>query len=323
MAWPQGLNGERLAHHFGVRAASTLATTRPRTSPLVMTRLQGVPRRGTTEPLRPEPAFSILLQLRPLDHHDLEVGGRRTYSGAVPAGAVSVVSLSDLPRSAMSGTFDALQFYVPENLLDDVAEEEGFKRPTDLSWPRARPDPVLVSLAELLLPAVEAPDRARAMFVEHLTLAVLSHVTQSYGGVTPRENPVRSGLAPWQERRAKELMRAHLASSLTMTEVSRECRLSPSYFAAAFRRSTGRSPQRFLSELRVSEAKSLMMTTDQPLAEVALLCGFSDQSYFNRVFSRLVGNSPGSWRRLHALGAKGARRTRIGQECYGRALQHA
>ena len=43
-----------------------------------------------------------------------------------------------------------------------------------------------------------------------------------------------------------------------------------------------------------------MATTGLPLADIALICGFHDQSYFTRVFSRTVGTSPGQWRRLHA-----------------------
>ncbi|TGE02421.1 helix-turn-helix transcriptional regulator [Methylobacterium nonmethylotrophicum] len=297
----QGLHGERLARHFGIRATSSLPVGRGRLAPLVLTRLQGqVIPDAVTAPLRPEAAFSIVIQLRPLQHHDLRVTGRVRHAGMVPAGAVSALSLGDTPRSTMRGTFDAMQLYLPDAVLHDVAAEEGFARPVGLSWPRDRVDPVALSLVKLLLPAIERPDPARAVFVDHLVLAFLAHVAHRYGQVPTRVSPRRGGLAPWQERRAKEVMRARLASSMTITEVSRACGLSPSYFAAAFRRSTGRSPHQYLSALRIDEARTLMMTTGLPLADIALSCGFHDQSYFTRVFSRAVGTSPGQWRRLHA-----------------------
>ncbi len=296
-----GLHGERLARHFGIRATSSLSIERARLAPLVLTRLQGQVAPGvTTAPLRPEAAFSIVVQLQPLQHHDLRVAGRVRHAGLVPAGAVSALSLGDTPLSAMRGTFDAMQLYLPDAVLHDVAAEEGFARPAGLSWPRDGIDPVALGLAQLLLPALERPDPARAAFVDHLVLAFLSHAAHHYGQVPARAAPRRGGLAPWQERRAKELMRARLASPLTITEVSRACRLSPSYFAAAFRRSTGHSPHQYLSGLRIDEARTLMATTGLPLAEIALLCGFHDQSYFTRIFSRTVGTSPGQWRRLHA-----------------------
>ncbi|MGE7414431.1 helix-turn-helix transcriptional regulator [Methylobacterium tarhaniae] len=297
----QGLHGERLARHFGIRATSSLPVGRGRLAPLVLTRLQGqVTPDAVTAPLKPEAAFSIVIQLQPLQHHDLRLTGRVRHVGMVPAGAVSALSLGDTPRSAMRGTFDAMQLYLPEAVLHDLAAEEGFARPAGLSWPRDQVDPIALGLAQLLLPAIERPDPARTAFVDHLVLAFLSHAAHLYGQVPTRVSTRRGGLAPWQERRAKELMRARLASPLTITEVSRSCGLSPSYFAAAFRRSTGRSPHQYLSALRINEARTLMTTTGLPLADIALICGFHDQSYFTRVFSRAVGTSPGQWRRLHA-----------------------
>ncbi|WP_461317953.1 helix-turn-helix domain-containing protein [Bradyrhizobium diazoefficiens] len=45
-----------------------------------------------------------------------------------------------------------------------------------------------------------------------------------------------------------------------------------------------------------------MLSTKLPLADIALICGFGDQSYFTRVFSRNVGASPGAWRRARSEG---------------------
>ncbi len=300
---PKPLNGERLARHFGIRMTSVVSVQGFSVDPLVITRLQGETcPDATTGPVDPEPAFSIVVQLGMLQHHELRIGGRLRHAGSVPVGAVSAISLEDTPRSSMSGFFDALQFYVPHAFFDDLATEEGFSRPPGLTWPRAQPDPVVASLAALLLPAIQEPDTALSLFIEHITLAFLGHAAQRYGQARAPGDPVRSGLAPWQERRAKELMRSRLGTSLSMAEVSRECRLSPSYFAAAFRRSTGLSPHQFLSSLRVDEAKALMLSTSLPLDDIASLCGFSNQSYFTRMFSKFSGISPGQWRRLHATG---------------------
>ena len=40
-----------------------------------------------------------------------------------------------------------------------------------------------------------------------------------------------------------------------------------------------------------------MLTTDEPLSQIALACGLCDQSHFTRVFRRIVGESPNAWRR--------------------------
>ena len=108
----------------------------------------------------------------------------------------------------------------------------------------------------------------------------------------------RGGLAPWQERRAKELINANLDGKLPLSQLAEECGLSARHFARAFRQSIGVPPHRWLLSRRVERAKDLLRDRALPLAEVALACGFSDQSHFTWMFTALVGLSPGLWRRM-------------------------
>jgi len=97
-------------------------------------------------------------------------------------------------------------------------------------------------------------------------------------------------------RRALELIDSRLASDLSVAEMARHCALSPSRFRVAFRNTTGVTPHRWLTERRVDRAKSLLRGPAS-LVQVALECGFADQSHFTHVFTGLVGVSPGEWRR--------------------------
>jgi AraC family transcriptional regulator len=128
-------------------------------------------------------------------------------------------------------------------------------------------------------------------------MAVGIHVAQTYGGMRPVSRPVRGGLAPWQERRAKEVLSANLDGGVPLKEVARECRLSVSHFSRAFRRSMGVAPHNWLLMRRVEVAKEKLRNTDLSLSDVALACGFADQSHLTRVFTGTVGVSPGAWRR--------------------------
>jgi AraC-like DNA-binding protein len=68
-------------------------------------------------------------------------------------------------------------------------------------------------------------------------------------------------------------------------------------FTRAFRKSFGVSPYRSLLERRIDYAKALLLTGDLPIANVAMQSGFSDQAAFTRAFGRIVGDSPGRWKR--------------------------
>lgn len=64
-------------------------------------------------------------------------------------------------------------------------------------------------------------------------------------------------------------------------------------------RRTGRSPSEWIMHTRVEAAKSLLLTTRQPIAAVAEAVGYADVSQLNRMFRQLAGTSPGAWRRAN------------------------
>ncbi len=137
---------------------------------------------------------------------------------------------------------------------------------------------------------------SNTLLIDQLAICLLTHVAEVYGGPGCAEERTSGRLAPWQERRAKEIMSARLASELTISQLASECRLTASHFARAFRRSTGVAPQRYLMQLRVDEAKRHLAAAHLPLSDIALICGFGDQSHLTRVFKQLVGMPPGAWR---------------------------
>ena len=100
-----------------------------------------------------------------------------------------------------------------------------------------------------------------------------------------------------QERRSKEILSANLDGSVPLKDVARECRLSVSHFSRAFRRTMGVAPHNWLLARRIEVAKEKLRDRRLSLSDVALVCGFADQSHLTRVFTGMVGVSPGAWRR--------------------------
>jgi AraC-like DNA-binding protein len=111
---------------------------------------------------------------------------------------------------------------------------------------------------------------------------------------------VRGGLAPWQETRAKQLLRENLSGDISVKDLAGACGLSVGYFNRAFRQSVGCTPHRWLTHQRLELAKQLILNTGDPLCEIALAVGFVDQSHLTRVFSQHVKASPAAWRRAQA-----------------------
>jgi AraC family transcriptional regulator len=112
---------------------------------------------------------------------------------------------------------------------------------------------------------------------------------------------VSGGLTRWQFRRLIEYIDTHLEiRPLRASDLAALIGYSASHLHRAFRRSLKESPRTFVMRRRVVKARRLMQDNDLPLCQIAIDCGFADQSHFNRVFVRLVGQNPGAWRRIHA-----------------------
>ena len=108
------------------------------------------------------------------------------------------------------------------------------------------------------------------------------------------------GLAPGALRKVREHIEAHFAQKVDQSRLAGIARLSTSYFARAFKQSFGMPPHRYVMMRRLAAAGELIRKTSKPLAQVAIEVGFSDQSHFTRIFTRLTGETPGALRRRYS-----------------------
>ena len=74
-------------------------------------------------------------------------------------------------------------------------------------------------------------------------------------------------------------------------------RAAPSHFSRAFKATFGTKVLDYIHRCRIERAQQLMLVSKQPLSQIALACGFADQSHYCRVFRAVVGLSPNAWRR--------------------------
>jgi AraC family transcriptional regulator len=117
----------------------------------------------------------------------------------------------------------------------------------------------------------------------------------------PASDTLRPGsLARWQTKRTLAYIEANLGSKMAISDLADVVAFSKSHFSRAFKRSLGLSPMAYVTSRRVERAKLMMTSSREQLTEIALACGFADQSHLNRSFRRLVGVSPGFWRRNNA-----------------------
>lgn len=242
--------------------------------------------------------FYAIFQLKDHPPHEFWADGRHERTVHSPRGCLHIANLASAPSARLDEPFDSLNIELPRAALDDLAEDVGAPRIAHLGVPDPwqTPDEHLALLEPFILSALSEPETASPLFTDQVLLTAAIHIGERYGGL--RRQRIRpGGLAPWQERRAREMIASDAGSHLSLSAVAAECGLSLSHFCKAFKASTGATPHGWLQQCRLDRARTLMERPAHSLAEVALLCGFADQSHFNRSFRRHTGLTPGQWRR--------------------------
>ena len=96
--------------------------------------------------------------------------------------------------------------------------------------------------------------------------------------------------------KAREFIGAHHEEDLALADVSRAVNMSTFYFCKTFKKATGMTFTDYLSRVRIEKARELLANPNARVSEVAFAVGFQSLTHFNRVFRRLLGQSPTAWR---------------------------
>ena len=150
--------------------------------------------------------------------------------------------------------------------------------------------------ARLLADTLVQDEACDRLFGESITTALLASALPSAKKSLSRA-PV-NGLLPWQLRIARDYLEDNFNRNVGLEEPANLTGLSRSWFARGFRGSTGIAPYSFILQTRVRRAKELLLDQNTPIATIATLVGFADQSHFTKIFRRYAGVTPRKWREV-------------------------
>jgi AraC family transcriptional regulator len=295
-----GAYGRRLSERFGVDDAPYIVTRALQRAEIAVTEVRiDRPFGGLSAPIPYEDAFSTSLVLRDVPNTSFWEEGREVGQRTLRAGESLILDFRRSPMVLVDKPMHSLFLYLPRTALDALADDANVPRIEDLRYDPGVgvPDETIRNIGLSLLPALRAPDQVSRLFTDHVTLAMAAHTAQTYGGMQAYSKPIQGGLAPWQEKRSKDMLAGDLTGATPLDQIALACGLSVSHFSRAFRRSIGLAPHAWLLQARVEAAKAMLRGRGSSLSMVALACGFADQSHFTRVFTRRVGLSPGAWRK--------------------------
>jgi AraC-like DNA-binding protein len=138
----------------------------------------------------------------------------------------------------------------------------------------------------------EATVKLLTIFAQHLSMLSNQVVVQQENA----EPPVIT--------RAKEFIQEHQTENLRLGHVAKACNTSTFYFCKMFKKVTGINFTDYLSRVRIEKSKNLLLNPNLRVSEIAFEVGFQSLTHFNRVFKKILGQSPTEYR-VQLVGTRG------------------
>jgi AraC-like DNA-binding protein len=191
----------------------------------------------------------------------------------------------------LTDTSETLTAYIAPAVFDSIAQTRGV---------RGREIAVIVCPRPELRSALEDLEDALARERDRTTLqdalrSVVEGACSAARDIAARTlpgGPLRPEIA-----RARAIIQERFDQMISLSTLADEVGLSKFHLLRLFREEVGATPHAYQLHLRIARARELL-DARASAAEVALACGFADQAHFTRTFKRIVGFTPGRFRRF-------------------------
>jgi AraC family transcriptional regulator len=172
-------------------------------------------------------------------------------------------------------------------------------------------DARILTLVQMLWNEESAEAKLGGLYSQGLALSLIS-LLHEHGTVRGAQGAARSIFSPRERSELTEFVDCNLSAAMSIEQLASLVSMSPDRFARGFRASFGQPPYAYVLERRIQAAcRQLSGSLDGSLSEVALACGFANQSHFTETFRRKTGTTPGRWRdesRRRGVGVTDARK---------------
>lgn len=121
-------------------------------------------------------------------------------------------------------------------------------------------------------------------------IALIRRIASAHDTVVTRANRHALG------QQIKEYLDRHYAEDIPLSEIAGTFCISPHYLSHIFKEKIGYSPINYIIQLRIGEAKRLLLTTDLPVQSIAHRVGYDNANYFSMLFKKMTGHSPRGFR---------------------------
>jgi AraC family transcriptional regulator len=157
-------------------------------------------------------------------------------------------------------------------------------------------DAELWGLGQRLAARLRSPIPGSRLFAETLVTQIAIKLLWNYSSLPRQGHSPEKKLADPRLRKVIDYLQSSFAEEISLDGLALVAGLSPNYFLHAFRQTTGQTPHRYLTELRIAKARELLHNPYRSIVDISLAVGFSSQSHLTTVFRRFVKTTPAAYR---------------------------
>lgn len=187
---------------------------------------------------------------------------------------------------------------VDPHFVSQMVYESADPERTELMPTFSRPDGFIFATALALKDALETDGAGSRLYAESLSQSLAMHLLRCYSAQPPKICQYEDGLSRDQLQQTIDYIQANLDQTIKLADIATLLGMSQYYFCRLFRQSMGIPPYQYVIRQRIEWAKQLLRRDRQTsISDIALDCGFANQSHLSKYFRQLTGTTPRAYRR--------------------------
>jgi AraC family transcriptional regulator len=231
--------------------------------------------------------------------HQVTRMGKQEYDGVLPTGSLWLATADNTSVEwAWETTDEIILFQIDPLYFQEIAAENGCPNSERLELKPVVFDrnPQLESIARNYHAEMQQQGLGGKLYSESLGNLFMLNLLRTYCQDRPQTQQVNGGLGDKRLQRVLAYIDAHLAENIGLQDMATVAGLGQHHFSTLFGQSMGISPYRYVVNQRIERAKRQLRQKDAAIIDIALACGFADQSHLNKHFRKFVGMTPRAFR---------------------------
>lgn len=199
-----------------------------------------------------------------------------------------------------AGSAELMHLYLDDRVFRDLAGEtlKGPVETLDLYGINNHYDQRIAGLMRIILTELNDPSETSDLMSDMATQQIAILLMRLSADARSRAKTLpRSRLDDRDYARAVDQIEANLGNALSLGDLAGALGMSVYAFSRAFKTSSGMAPHQYLTQRRIERVKTRLAETNDSLAGIAYDAGFSSQAHMTTAFKKIVGATPGAFRR--------------------------